>query len=184
MINIIISLIASSVVGLFCLALFVDGRLLLTVSLALALVVAVDIVFILYNAQFFKIVIRAMNKIFNRNVNYYHLSSALTIRLHLLHLLAALAFGTGAFLLAVGIGFDLAAVEALPIMAAMIISDVIGFLAVFVPGGLGVREGVMYYLLNGSSMVNLALILPLAIRVIHMLVDLCKNEKALNGPTD
>ena len=37
------------------------------------------------------------------------------------------------------------------VMSSMMLADVIGFLAVIVPGGLGVREGVMYLMLAGIS---------------------------------
>ena len=56
-------------------------------------------------------------------------------------------------------------------MSSMMLSDVIGFLTVIVPGGLGVREGVMYFILKGDTPKTLSLILPIASRIISMLVD-------------
>ena len=59
-------------------------------------------------------------------------------------------------------------------MASMMISDVIGYIGIhFVPGGLGVREGVMYFMLQGVSNAVFPLVLPIATRVVSMLADLC-----------
>jgi uncharacterized membrane protein YbhN (UPF0104 family) len=42
---------------------------------------------------------------------------------------------------------------------------------VLAPGGLGVREGIMYAMLAGASTAAVSLILPLALRVVTMAVD-------------
>jgi uncharacterized membrane protein YbhN (UPF0104 family) len=71
-----------------------------------------------------------------------------------------------------GIGLEVADKRIFSVMSAMIISDVVGFLAVIVPGGLGVREGVMYFLLKGETSGALFLILPIATRIVGMSVDI------------
>jgi uncharacterized membrane protein YbhN (UPF0104 family) len=71
-----------------------------------------------------------------------------------------------------GIGLEVADKKIFSVMSAMIISDVVGFVAVIVPGGLGVREGVMYFLLKGDTSGALFLILPIATRIVGMLVDI------------
>jgi uncharacterized membrane protein YbhN (UPF0104 family) len=69
--------------------------------------------------------------------------------------------------------------EACLVISASMISDVIGFLAFIVPGGLGVREGIMYLLLEGISLKPLQLVLPVASRVVTMLVDILLGLVAL-----
>jgi uncharacterized membrane protein YbhN (UPF0104 family) len=173
LVNHIISLLASAIAGLACLAFFSGALSRPVACFVLAVIVLIDIIYILFNDQFFKVVIYSINRIFSRNIHYYNLSTSLTMYLHLLHLFSAIAFGIGAYLLCIGIGFDVMASKALSIMAAMLISDVVGILAIIIPSGLGVREGVMYYLLNDTSAaINLSLILPIATRILHMLVEL------------
>jgi len=70
-----------------------------------------------------------------------------------------------------GLGYTLVFREALLIMASLLLSEVGGILAVLSPGGLGVREGIMYAMLTGASTAALALILPLAARGVTMIVD-------------
>jgi uncharacterized membrane protein YbhN (UPF0104 family) len=72
--------------------------------------------------------------------------------------------GLAAYLLCVGIGFDIPPQKLFSIVAAALISEVAGFLAIIVPGGLGVKESVMYLILRADSSQTLALILPLALR--------------------
>lgn len=171
MVNLIISLLTASMVGLLCLTLFAGPHLHTMALGGLVLVVVVDIAYILFNRQVFEVIIYLMNRLFGRNIQYYYLSTSQTIYLHVLHVVAGFSFGASAYLLSVGIGFDVSLQEALSIVGAMIISDVVGFLAVIVPGGVGVRESIMYYVLKSPSTLNLALVLPLAARVVHMLVD-------------
>jgi uncharacterized membrane protein YbhN (UPF0104 family) len=62
--------------------------------------------------------------------------------------------------------------DALSIIVAGLLSSVIGYIVFIAPGGLGVREFVMYWILNGVSNKSMALVLPIATRLLLMLVDL------------
>jgi hypothetical protein len=64
-------------------------------------------------------------------------------------------------------------------MASLLLGDTIAFAALIVPGGLGVREGIMYAMLGGAASGPIALTLPLATRVLHMLVDVGLGGTAL-----
>jgi uncharacterized membrane protein YbhN (UPF0104 family) len=57
------------------------------------------------------------------------------------------------------------------VCAGFLFSDTVGFLAFFVPGGIGVREGLFYLVLSEYGAGALALILPIAMRLMSMLVD-------------
>jgi uncharacterized membrane protein YbhN (UPF0104 family) len=48
-----------------------------------------------------------------------------------------------------------------------------------VPGGLGIREATMYFLLHGQSGGSLALVLPLATRLLYMAADVLLGAVAL-----
>ena len=120
----------------------------------------------------FKKIISILNRVFQRNIEYYNIPRKHWLYLHLINFLAVFCFGIGAYLLCLGIGFDIAHNAMYSVMSSMLISDVIGFLVIVVPGGLGVREGVMYLMLAGISIPAVSLILPIATRIVSMLVDL------------
>ncbi|NTW68051.1 MAG: hypothetical protein HGB21_17340, partial [Nitrospirae bacterium] len=81
--------------------------------------------------------IALFNRSFRRGVTYFDIPHRLLIDLHLIHVLAAFCLCLGAYLLCYGIGFALAPHQMLLVMSSLLISDVIGFLAIIVPGGLG-----------------------------------------------
>lgn len=172
LINLFISIITSLLLGLSFLIVFSDVSAVPVVYLSLGIVIVIDIIFILFNPYFSKMLILGANKALKQTMEYYHIPISLSLYLHLLNLVAAFSFGIGAYFLSKGLGFDIAPGKMFLIMSSMIISDVIGFLAIIVPGGLGVRESIMYLFLSGSSTQSLALILPVASRVVNMLVDL------------
>jgi uncharacterized membrane protein YbhN (UPF0104 family) len=171
LVNLSISIITSLIVGL---AYLLFSPELFPVSFTLPflfLLVLFDIFFIKFNASVTNGMISMVNRLFKRDIRYFDISRTLLGHLHLIHLFAAFFFGIGAYFLCYGIGFEVAPGKMLLVMSSLLISDVIGFLAVIVPGGLGVREGVMYIILNDVSTETLALMLPVASRVVSMLVD-------------
>ena len=172
LINTFISLIAFMLLGTGYLV-FSSARLpfSLTVS-ALVFLAIIDILFITLNSVVFNGLIQILNNAFKRDIEYFETSTKLILKLHLIYLVAAFSFGLSAYSMCFGIGLDIAKDGVLLVMASMMISDVIGFLAIIVPGGLGVREGVMFFLLKGVSSKALALILPIATRIVNMLVDI------------
>jgi uncharacterized membrane protein YbhN (UPF0104 family) len=82
-------------------------------------------------------------------------------------------------LLCFGVGYDLSVRQGALVTAASLISDVAGYLAFMVPGGLGVKEGLMFAMLGGSASGPIALILPLAMRGIGMVSDIAIGGVAL-----
>lgn len=86
-------------------------------------------------------------------------------------LIPSYRFGAGAYLLCLGIGFQAPVGKMLAIMSSMMISEVVGFLAVVTPAGLGIREGTMYLVLKDLSSGGLPLLLPFAAGIVNMLVD-------------
>ena len=169
--NLFIGLMTSMILGLVLLTSFSPLHANVIANCALLALIAADVMYILFTAQFSRLIIFCFNKIFGKDIEYYKISIPCIIRIHILNLLAAFLFGLGAYFLCLGIGFDVSIGKIFPIMASLILSDTIGFLALVVPGGLGVRESIMYLILNGSSPESLALILPLATRIISMSVD-------------
>jgi uncharacterized membrane protein YbhN (UPF0104 family) len=172
LVNLYVALITSTILGLSYL-IFSPAKFLGALPpYLLAAFVLFDLWFIKFHAIFFKRFISAFNRTFKREIGYYETPTRLLLRLHLINFTAAFFFGLGAYLLCFGIGFAVDRGTMLLIMSSMMIADVMGFVAVIVPGGLGVRESVMYLLLSGASSAALALILPIATRIVSMIVDI------------
>jgi uncharacterized membrane protein YbhN (UPF0104 family) len=170
-VNIVVVSLASLMLGVGYLIIFpVSIPPSVTVPLLLILLMF-DMTFIEFNSTLFKRGISMVNKLFNRNMEYFETPRSLLLHLHLIHFVSAFFFGMGAYLVCFGIGFDLPQGSMPAVMSSLMISDVIGFFAIIVPGGLGVREGVMYMVLRGVSSGALPLMLPIAARIVSMLAD-------------
>ena len=170
-VNLVVSLVTTLLVGLLCLV-FSTSRLPLSATLsALALVVILDLGIIKFYSRVFGAVVAFVNRRFKREIRYFPLSTRLMLELQIIYLLSAVAFGASTYLVCMGISYPLAGRDAPLVAAASLISDVVGFLAIVVPAGLGVREGLMFFLLGGVSLGSLPLVLPLASRLVNMLVD-------------
>jgi hypothetical protein len=169
--NLYISLIAALILGLVFLV-FLPGKFPLTVTVPLLIgLTGFEMVFLVFNSPIVNGLLSMINRIFKRDIKYFETSPKLISYLHVIYFAAAFSFGMGAWLLCFGIGFDVATGRMLSVMSAMMISEVAGFLAFIAPGGLGVREGVMYLLLRGAPSGALIFILPFATRIMSMLVD-------------
>jgi uncharacterized membrane protein YbhN (UPF0104 family) len=142
--------------------------------------VAFEISFILFNTGIINWLLKRVNALFKRDIKYFKTSIPLLVYLHAVYFLAASSFGAGAYLLTLGIGFDIASPRVLSVMSSFMISEVAGFVSFVTPGGLGVREGVMYLLLKNNSSGPISLILPIAARIMSMLVDAAFGATALS----
>ncbi len=181
LINLYVSLVAALILGIAYLA-FSPGIVPHAAILALLCVLAAfEAAFIAFNAPLMRRVVAVLNAVLKRDIEVGSpaTSPRLLAYLHLVYGIAAFCFGAGASVLCFGIGFEIAADRVLPVMAAFLISEVVGFIAVVTPGGLGVREAVMYLLLRDVSPGAFALILPLATRLVSMAADVLFGSAAL-----
>ncbi|HEY8946190.1 MAG TPA: lysylphosphatidylglycerol synthase domain-containing protein [Polyangiaceae bacterium] len=171
LLNLGVSLAASTLVGLFCLAAAAGGTrraLLFAVFAAFAVTYAIGAKFYGRSLQW---AAEWVSRRLKRQVNYFALPPEAIWWIHVVHLSAAVFWGASAYLICGGIGYPVSASQAALIIGSTLIGDVLGFLAIVVPGGLGVREGVILWLLGGASFGPLALILPIVSRVISMVIE-------------
>jgi uncharacterized membrane protein YbhN (UPF0104 family) len=172
LLNLYITVITSIILGLVYLIVSPGAGPLIIKLTLLTGVIMLDFLFIKYNAQILKRFISLSNRIFKRDLGYFAIPPRLIYYLYFINFFAAFCFGISAYFVCRGIGFDPGGSNVFLVMSSMMLADVIGFLAVIVPGGLGVREGLMYLMLAGISIPALSLILPIATRIVSMLVDL------------
>jgi len=178
-INVAVSLLMSTLLGLVLLLLGPE-RLPHAVTLGLLVALAVvDFACIRFNAPLFSWGMAVLNKLFKRNIETFDVPLGMLLRLHAFHFGAAVSFASAGYAVCLGIGYQLTPMHALVVMSSFLLSDVVAFLAVVSPGGLGVREGIMYALLGGAASGSLALVVPLAARAVSMLVDVALGGLAL-----
>jgi len=171
LINLFVGIVTEVILGLAYLLLSSDKIPLATALSLLGVLLVLDLCVIRFQSQIFNWLIALANRLFKRDLPRFHVPAKLMLELHVVQLSACFAFGVGGYFLCLGLGYQLALREALLIMASLLLSEVAGILAVLAPGGLGVREGIMYAMLTGASTAALSLILPLAVRGVTMAVD-------------
>jgi uncharacterized membrane protein YbhN (UPF0104 family) len=179
LINLLISLGTSLILGLLCLLVSHSGLPLQLVLGALLSLLVVDACSILFNRALLNGLVTVANKRLKRSFSYFEIKKSLLLKLHLIHLSAGLTSGLGAYLFCFGIGYRIDLDRALVVIGSSLVADVVGFLAIVVPGGLGVREGLMYKMLGGSATGTLSLVLPVASRMMTMFVDIALGTVAL-----
>lgn len=169
--NLGISLLTAMMLGLSYLLLFpAVFPFTVTIPLLIGLIV-LDAIFILYSSAIIRAFLSVINTVFKRDIRYFNTSIKLLLSLHVICFIADLSFGLGAYLLCFGIGFEVEVVKMFAVMSSILLSEVAGVVTFIAPGGLGVREGAMYLLLKDISSGALSILLPVATRLVSMLVD-------------
>lgn len=178
LVNLYVSLVTSAFMGM--------GLLLLSPassasSFVLPLLIAtllVDLCFLAFHARLFHAASTLYGRLRGCEIPRYGLPKGILARLYLVHGAVAALAGASAYWACIGTGFDPGSGKAPLIAASAILGDVAGFLAVFVPGGLGVRESAMYLLLRDFAGGPLSLILPVATRFVNLFADLALGTAA------
>jgi len=99
------------------------------------------------------------------------MSKRLLIYIQFIYVMAYIPVGIGIIMLARGIGINISFSDSLAVIASMAVSWTTGYLAIFTPGGLGVREGIMFLMLKQFSNVQCALIIPIASRLLYTIIE-------------
>jgi len=171
-ITLYISIVASLTLGISYLF-FTSSVIPLSVTVpSLIILIISQIIFIKYGSIVFNRLLIYLNKLLKLDIQYFEAPLKLFIHLHIVYLFASLTFGMAAYLLCSGIGFQVPDGNKFSVMSSMLISEVVGVLAIIVPSGLGIREGAMYLQLKSHLPDTISLILPLASRLVNMLVDI------------
>jgi len=127
---------------------------------------------VLFNNNFLKYFIEMFSRITKQKVSFYQLSTRRIISMQLLYITGALFWALAGCFISLSIGFSLDSLRMLFISSAMLLGDVIGFLILIAPSGLGVREGTMFLILKGAGIIQFALIFPIIVRLLSIVTDL------------
>ena len=128
--------------------------------------------FVFLNGRVFKGIVQMVNRVFRKDIVFFELPLPFLLKMQGALILSNALFGLAGYAACYGIGCDIPAAMAFPVSAATLFSDMLGFVMFLSPGGLGIREGAMFFLLEGITGKRIALLLPLALRIITMSSDL------------
>ena len=127
---------------------------------------------ILFNKNILRFFVEKFSRITGQKISFYQLSTDRIISMQILYIAGALFWALAGCFISVGIGFNLDSFKIIFISSAMLLGDVIGFLILIAPGGLGVREGTMFLILKGAGIIQFALIFPIVVRLLSIVTDL------------
>lgn len=125
------------------------------------------------------LLLRLANRFLKWQLAPLNLSIGGNLAVHALYLSSNFLFGVAGYLVAIGIGMDQDLSLLVPIVGSMLLSDTIGFFAFAIPGGIGVREGVMYAMLKSMLDIRICFMLPIAFRLVTVTSDLLLGGLAL-----
>jgi uncharacterized membrane protein YbhN (UPF0104 family) len=95
----------------------------------------------------------------------------LLVLIQLIYGCSWLLLGLSGYYLAKGVGLNIAYNEVFALLASTALSWIVGYFAVIVPAGLGVREGMMLLMLSDIVSPQMALIFPILSRVMYLIAE-------------
>lgn len=134
--------------------------------------ILMDIVFIIANHTIINFLIRPLNRLFNLNIKPIRTDKIVFVYVQMLYALAFVLLGIALYFLARGVNMPLPFSQIFALMATICVSLILGLLAFFTMGGLGVREGAMFFMLRQFSNIEAALMLPVISRLLITAVEL------------
>lgn len=144
---------------------------------ALSLMLYASLVF--GGAWSINVLVRLANALFKKNLATIKIPLMEMVLMHGLYLVSNLLFGLAGYFVALGIGLPHNLSLVIPIAGSMLLSDTLGFFAFVVPGGIGVREGVMYAMLKSAIDIQTCFMLPVAFRLVTTVSDLLLGGTAM-----
>jgi glycosyltransferase 2 family protein len=136
------------------------------------MLIILDFIFIIRNASVMNYLIIPLNHFFKLDIRPVKIKKMIFAHTQWLQLIGYLLMGTAMYFLAGGIGLNVPFNNIWAILATITLAGILGSLAFFSPGGLGVREGVMFIMLKQFAGIETALILPVAARLLYIIMEL------------
>jgi hypothetical protein len=153
---------------LFCLQIVTWG----ISVLIFILLIALDFVFIIWNDTIINYLIIPVNSLFKMRIQPIETKRIIFVYAQMIYFVAYIFLGVATYFLAKGINMEIPFNNIFAIIATLAVSLVSGLLAFFSIGGLGVREGAMFFMLKQFSTIEIALIIPVAARLLAIIIEL------------
>jgi hypothetical protein len=131
-----------------------------------------DFVCIIWNNSIINYLIIPINRLFKIEIQPIKTKKTIFIYIQIFYLFAYFLLGIAMYFLAKGLNMEIPFANIFAIMATISVSSIAGYLAFFSMGGLGVREGAMFFMLKQFSNIEIALIIPIAARLLIIIVEL------------
>jgi hypothetical protein len=136
------------------------------------LLIVLDIIFIIWNRSIMNYLIIPVSRVFKMEIQLIKTKKIIFVYTQMFYFLAYMLLGTVTYFFAKGLSMEIPFSNIFAIMATISVSAILGSLAFFSMGGLGVREGAMFFMLKQFSNIETALILPIAARLLGLIVEL------------
>ena len=129
-------------------------------------------IFIFFHTPLLNLLIKIVNRLFHKELTYIEISWKQLVFTQFLYLITNMLFATGCYFICLGTGITNDLQVNAFIVSSMLIGDIVGYVAFIAPGGIGIREGIMFFMIAGSVNKQSALIFPVVSRFVIMLADI------------
>ncbi len=136
------------------------------------LLILLDSIFIIWNNSIINYLLIPVNRLFKIDIQPIETKKMILIYIHIIYFFAYFLLGTAMYFLAMGLNTGMPFADIFAMMATISVAAIAGYLAFFTMGGLGVREGALFFMLKQFSNIETALILPFAMRLMVIIVEL------------
>ena len=143
-----------------------------TVLILLAILMTINFLCNRYSHTLFNLIASWAGKMTKSEFPPIRGHSGLMITVQGFYFLSWILIGASAFSLSKGLGLEVFSTDIVPIITSMSSAWLAGYSAVCAPGGFGVREGVMLFILKPFVSLQLALILPIAMRAMSLITEI------------
>lgn len=138
----------------------------------LGLLIFADVAFVIWSNSIINYLIIPVNLIFKVNIQPIKTKRSILIISQIAYFSAFFMLGIAFYFLAKGINVEIPFFYILAIVATIAASIILGLLAFFSIGGLGVREGTMFFMLKQFASIEAAVILPVLARLFTIIDEL------------
>ena len=141
------------------------------IYLGIGILVSLNLAYFVWNTVLLNKLIALVNKYARREIQAVTNSIPLLVYTQVVYACSWLIAGGAGYFLVRGIGVQIQLRELSAVLASMSMSWLAGYLAFITPGGLGVREGMMLFMLNGVVAAQTALLFPILSRILLMIAE-------------
>jgi glycosyltransferase 2 family protein len=143
-------------------------------TLIIGIVIVAYAVFILFHTPILNILIKLASRIIKKEIDTVSISFKSILFTQIFYVISNLFFCFGGYLLCIAIGITDDFRLLIIMIGSLLVGDVVGFVVLVTPGGLGVREITMTFIISGVAAASkeIAIIIPVATRLLTMSVDI------------
>lgn len=137
-----------------------------------SLLIFSDIAFIIWSNSIINYLIIPVSRVFKVEIQPIKTKKIIFVYTQMFYFFLIILLSIALYFLARGINIGMPMTNIFAIMITICMSGILGYLAFFSMGGLGVREGTMFFMLKQFSSIEAALILPVVARILTIIIEL------------